>query len=315
MTLVVSKIINNKLYVESDSLLTNYDHINKTYDKQPPFCSILKSAIISCKLCISYAGKVKHAEKALKECLKKSNYSVQDIMNILLKNNKESNNETYFAMGIITPNGIKQCKITNGKVQDYTDSLLWLGSPSAFKIFEKIYNKLINTKNDSPEHLKSAFRTVIKDEKIDTVDHFQISIRSDTLTNGEIVFSYSPHLEMKLNTQKTIKIEKAGTKVPIPIDDPKKEISGISYFTTPPLSIPLTHHGIAIHYLSKNIGIFFCPQLRLVGDTFEIIQGITYKETSENFLKQIKTKYKIRLAGFVESQDFLGMKLIDSLDM
>ncbi len=328
MTFIISKIVDGKFINHSDSMIT--DSVYLQTDSPPtdipnknPFSSILKTVIIFRNICISYAGTVHYANECLKEILNlPKSYKVADILTILKKYSIESNKETIFGLAIINKNQkIRQAKIHGNNIQDYTDSLMWLGDSRAYEVFNKKYQELLQQNKPEKESLQIAFDSVINNEKIDSVGHFGIvttTIDQEmtcTSTTGEAteitqkIFEYSMKASMNLTKQITFHWKEKNKPEPIPVDLEKDDVEGISYFTTTSPS----KFGVAIYNLKEKKGILLCPQIKVEPEIFEpdfgIVKGESIRIPQQDFIDEIYKKYKLPMKGMILLND-MGMKYI-----
>jgi len=304
MTLVVCKIINDNLYIESDSKLTLVSPYDGEKEGQPRFCSILKTAIIHPSICISYAGHVQNAEDALKECLKAEIKDTADNIIDILLNATKSKNNTEFALGLISNSKPILIKIANGKTEIYDKSILWLGSSKAYDLFEKKYDELIKSKIPEGQSLQVAFDSVIENKEIEVVDHFHISVSIDKTSLQQPAFHYEEKVIINLG-QATMRVGTESTL--IPFGTTENGASGASYFVSVSPEFP----GVAVHFPFENMGILFCPQIALDGKYFKHVQGEKFTLSGKEFLEKIKEKYGIPMRGFAKHGDS-SMILLDT---
>lgn len=310
MTFIISKIVDGKFINHSDSMISDLDILTQKYaPNENTFSSILKTMIISMDLCISYAGNVHYANKCLKEILNlPKSFKIINVLDILKKHSIESNEKTIFGIAFINKDGkIIQAKIVGNNLQDYTNSLMWLGDSRAYEIFNKKYQKFLQQNKPEKESLELAFDAVIKDEQIDSVGHFDIVTSTTdqeikfTSTSGEVteftrkVFEYSIKASMNLTKPQTISFKEKNKWEDIPADLEKGDVDGISYFTS---SSP-SKFAVAIYNLKEKKGILFCPQLKTEPEIFEVVKGDTIKILQQDFIDEIYKKYKLPMKGFI----------------
>ena len=327
MTLVVSKIIDGKFNNISDSLITDKDILTQTDNpNKNPFASILKTVILSRRVCVSYAGNVYSADQCLKKILEKEQYTWSELLDILAKTSKshtKSGDRVDFALAFIDKKGETiQAKISNGKIIDHTNSLLWLGDFIAFQIFEKKFRELISSGTNESTSMMYAFNAVINNKTIKSVDHFQIRVTSkeETFTNKkssftETIFNYTELLNAELNKDITFHTEpNQFTSLPL---DPEKDLKGISIFVT---RSPYKF-GIAVYSISEGKGILLCPQLKLGLEIYEfkehpyqIVKGQLIESNYQNFIDEIYKKHKLPMTGLIWSRDSLGFKPINNFE-
>lgn len=311
MTLVVSKIINGKFINISDSQIMEYVFKPNLQPNPESFNGVVKTVIIHSRLCISYAGNVFYANKVLKEILELHDFTLCEINILLLRSNCESNHQTIYLAAYIAKNErIQQSMITQGQVVDFTDRLIFLGDPKAYKVFENKLNELKASGDKKEEDcMKEAFDNVIKDKTVESVDHFKIVVTNQDGPNKVAdTFEYNIHFESHSTKPVTVKFKKAGEYVDIPMNPSNEGFKGTSMF----VSRINTMFGFAIYDLEKESGVLFCPQLKIGIEHFKIIKGKTIKATYKKFLDTIYEKYKLPLEGFVWLDDSFGIQYIST---
>jgi len=317
MTLVVSKIIDGTLHNISDSLITDKDNFEHTYKpNKDMFTSILKTAIIHRRVCISYAGTVKVADDCLNEIINKKSYTIKWVVEYIKKITLNSNNETQFVIYYIDDDGeVHQWKIVNGDLLDFTNSLLCIGDPRAIEVFEKKFNELINSGTKESYAMRIAFDFTLADDSIDSIGHFPIHVKSRKMTlskgnsnHDEIVFNYSEMMISQLKHDMPLKLKSEGI-VNLPVN-PTEDLTGMSMFVT---ECP-NKFGIAIYSLSHKKGLLLCPKLNLRRIVFKTVKGETIESSYQNFIDDIYEKYKLPMRGLIWLPDVFGFKTIMNFD-
>ena len=208
MTLIVSRIIENKIYIESDSKITGEFVVANN-----PLDSKLKALILAPKLCLCYAGNISYAEQAYQYFVEKSQnrFDWNHYLEYLLELNKESNDGTDFILAGY--NGIKPLlfEIRNKKITQVQQS--WIGDKKSFSSFQEYYQSEIEGNTEPKVALGNAFRKVLNNEISESVGGFHFSIKSndkdytDSVTgNTSTVFEYIRKGESYLGRPTEIKI-------------------------------------------------------------------------------------------------------------
>lgn len=300
MSLIIGRIEGNKLQIHSDSKLTDKDAA-----KDSPLCSVLKSLIIFPNLVISYAGWVGYAEIALENIFKifRKNQSIglDEILVTLHNANVESKDKTEFAIAqIYNKEEYYFYKISGGKISRNSD-YFWLGDIDGYNLYQEVYHNKKKNGESTFSAMHSAFETVISSPQIPSVDHYHIYIQVDhKIDPGNSVFTYVMHSKIEIGSQ-VIKMDKKNKYFPIPLGNTANGSHGISYLST----LSPQKHGIAIHYIHGNFGIFFCPQVNLN-------QGIVISDVSGlEFAEKITKDYNIPVGGFIRHGE-TALKLIDT---
>lgn len=310
MTLIISQIIDGNMFVESDSKVT--DPEGALSDR---FCSVLKTVILHPNICLSYAGRIDYAEKAVGECIEfiKNNkpFNILQILKILVDINLESEDKTHFIMGTFSKDDIIHMKITDGKVFKKSSGLLWMGTPEGYSLFEKEYKSLIKLGKSELKSLRDAFQRVIKSGIDETIGHFQISVNIDKKAfPQQPIFLYIDKINLEIPEKQTIHFEKANEWKPISLGTRKGGATGASYFR----SISPYLQGVAVHFVYEKCGVLFCPQIGFTENQFKKVQGKVFKNVGgKEFLELIKKKYNLPMIGLARISD-TSLQLISTGD-
>jgi len=171
MTLIISKIIDNKIYIESDSKITG-DRIVRNNPIDSKHCK-LKALILDPKLCLCYAGDIYFAEQAYKFFIKESKNKLDWNLyrNYLLQLNIESENSTHFIMaGYNNSNLPLLFEIKDRKISQVQQS--WIGDKESFSYFQKYFLAELNENVKPKFAISNAFRKTLKNEFSDVVGGF-----------------------------------------------------------------------------------------------------------------------------------------------
>jgi hypothetical protein len=284
MSLIIAKIIDGKIYIESDSKVTDKDAV-----RTDPLCGLLKTIIIHPCISISFAGVIYFAEKALKSIFEINEFDLNSLTELLYNTHMVSNNKTDFIIASIINNEPILIKISNKEIEQGIKSA-WIGEHDGFNYFQSKYLPLLSEGTDEISSFRNSFKNVIDNSNINTIGNFQISLHTDDkICLEHYVFLYVLKLEINASEPQTINIEKAGEWKPVPLGTAAGGSYGISYLVT----ISPKFHGVAIHFTHGNFGTIFCPQLSFTGVIVPNVNGI-------EFAKQIKDQYGIPLTGFVK---------------
>ena len=186
MTLVVAKVIENKIYIFSDSKITDPKNILRGMDNE-----VLKAIIINPNICICYAGAIAKAVKAIHELQNNNLIATDDILNYLLvSHSKEGNNPDFIVATFLPKPSIYEIK--KGMIKRDLQ-VAWIGNQSAFSDFQRY-------RFEAPEIFKTnefilsrfAFVKVIEDTKHEDVSDFLIGVTSSL--NGFVYSDYASGL-------------------------------------------------------------------------------------------------------------------------
>ena len=173
MTLVIGRIIQGGVIVESDSKITDPKIVsNRNYI----FSGLLKTIILNPQISVSYAGDIETAQKAIERLYQSSSFEINQIKSELLEINIESEFGTDFLIASLENQPLLY-KIANGKI-DISNTAQWIGDIEGFNMFQKEF--LSKLKSYKPTHIFSvhsnAFEKVITSEKIESIGGFHITV-------------------------------------------------------------------------------------------------------------------------------------------
>ncbi len=294
MSLVICKNINNKIYIESDSRITDINAARKE-----SIYGILKTIILHPKISISFAGNIYLAEKAIQEIFLHKKLTIDYLIETLLKYNKDNNNEVEFILCLISNNTSNEIiKISNSFV-DRNLLTAWIGDINGFNVFQSQFHNLKESGINEAKALEQAFSSVIENQEITTVGDFQISTHTETSIEGNFMFQYTGKFGVYLNESQTFNATETKNTFNITWGSAAGGSFGISYF----VSVSPNHYSVGIYFIHGNFGILFCPKLGFEGIVFSNISNL-------DFLKTINDKYKIPLRGFRMVENSM-MQLVD----
>src|SRR6185436_4863333 len=275
MSLVVSKIIDNKIEIESDSRITD---INEA--KKESIYGVLKSIIVYPQLCISFAGSIYLAEKAIKEIYDNEIITFPHLIETLLRYNSDEN-RVEFIMSSLKNNKPIIIKISNKKVEAGLTSA-WIGDLDGFNDFQKNFHELKSSGKSDKDSFTNAFSKVVENPNIPTVGDFQVSTITEIGTHGEFFFRYFEKFMLILGEPQTFTVSGGKeTRMTMSWGTAAGGSFGFCYF----VSVTPFKNAIAYYFVHGNFGVLFYPKLSF--------QGIVIKNKSNmEFLEYINEKYQ-----------------------
>jgi len=297
MTLIVARIEEDNIYIESDSKITD-DRLVRS----DPLCGLLKTLILHPFVCISFAGKVYFAEIALKKYFDQSINDVNVLLEMLRDVNIESENTTDFIVATINGRIPRLFKVSDGLVTSDIENA-WIGDHEGFELYQKEFHTL---DGDIPlkEKIHKAFRVVVDSPDIKTIGDFHMSTSLNYEINpGHPVFLHELKIEMEITEPQRIHFEKKGDFKPISLGTTAGGSHGISYLST----VSPDFHGVAIHFTHGNFGVLFCPQIDLKGIIVNDVNG-------REFVDKIKDEFNIPLQGMIKMND-TAMQFVDTREL
>jgi len=287
MTLVIGRITQGILRIDSDSKITNPKIAS---NRNSIFSGLLKTIILHPRLCVSYAGGVDTAQEAIEQIYKLKELTIGNVKKLLIEINKESNYQTDFLIGSLENQPLLY-KISNGELNPSNQNH-WIGDSLGFNAFQR--NFVSNLKSTDPKHIlevhSKAFENVVSSGAIESIGGFHITVH--TTKNG---LEYLMKMTMSIG-QPTLMTVKANQAVPIPFGDAKTGAFSYSYLIS---SNPF-HPAIGIHFPMGNFGTLYYPRL-----TREIL--ILKNVNPFEFAKRVKEDFKIDLTGMVKNGDYMTM--------
>ncbi|WP_298551036.1 hypothetical protein [uncultured Algibacter sp.] len=293
MTLIICRQIKEKIYIVSDSKVTDKNAVRNN-----PLAGNLKSLILNPYLSLSFAGNIHFAEKILELFYSNKIANLQQLVLECLKANIESNNETDFIIASLENGNPVIIKISNKTAQQNQQNA-WIGNQLAFNKFQEYYHSTESDKKESSK-INSAFKSVIKNERIEDVADFCLSIETVYQENvKKQCFIYEMNADVSFRPG-TITISKNNQSQIIPFGGPEKGAFLALYMR----SFNLLKPAIAIHFPEGKFGVLFCPAINL--NKAEVIK----EANGEIFMDIIYDKYGINLEGLVaEDGNRLTMKM------
>ena len=130
MTLVVARIDEENIYIQSDSRITDDSSV-----RSDPLCGLLKTLILHPFVSVSFAGNVHFAEKAIQRFFDKGIEDVEVLLSMLREISIESDNTTDFIVAAINEGQPKLFKVTNGAVvRGFINT--WIGDSDGFNQYQ-----------------------------------------------------------------------------------------------------------------------------------------------------------------------------------
>ncbi len=284
MTLIVARISQNFLRIDSDSKITDPSIVS---NRNNIFSSLLKTIILNPKISVSYAGGVETAQKAIEKLYEINDFNINTVKSELLKININSEHETDFLIASIENQPLLY-KISKGEI-NVSNQSQWIGDIDGFNLFQR--NFIPNIKGTDAKHILSvqndAFEEVISSGKIETIGGFHITVHST---------AYG--LEYKFKVLMSI----GNTNVQLKNNEVFHLLGGNvengSYATSYLISDNPFNPAIAIHFPFGNFGTLYYPKL-----TREII--LIKNVNPLEFVDTILKSYKIKLTGMLKNENYV----------
>ncbi len=280
MTLIIARISQNFLRIDSDSKIT--DPLVAS-NRNNIFSSLLKTIILNPTISVSYAGGVETAQKAIEELYKLNDFNINVVKAELLKVNIDSQYETDFLIASLENRPLLY-KISNGEI-NVSDQSQWIGDIDGFNLFQK--NFIPNVKSTDGLHILSvqnaAFKEVISCGSIESIGGFHVSVHSTT-KGLEYEFKMTMSLgSMNVQLKSNEVFHLLGGNV-----------ENGSFATSYLISENPFNAAIAIHFPFGNFGTLYYPKL-----TREVI--LIKNANPLEFVDIVLKQYKIKLTGMLKN--------------
>ncbi|MBL4668272.1 MAG: hypothetical protein JKY30_03305 [Flavobacteriales bacterium] len=295
MSLVIAKIIDGKIQIESDTKISG-EHVVRNN----PINGRLKALILAHNLVVCYAGDIALAEDAYNFFVEKAKTKIdwQEYINYLIEISKTEQVD-FILTGYSTNPFI--LKIKNGTIEE--SKTAWIGDYKAFKEFQEHF--VSNGKDENlSERFTNSFNLVVKNQLNPTVGEFHISVKANLddfkLPDKTVpVFQYKIKSSLTLGRSKTVNIKKKGVAEPIPSGNAEDGTYSISYFT----NFTQERSGIGMYFEFGGFGIFLCPGNLLTNKKY-------VTEDAQEFVNLVFKETGIELRGMQSLKDTIGFKYI-----
>lgn len=286
MSLIICKIIDDKIYIESDSRITDLNS-----GRKESIYGVIKTIILHPRISISYAGNIYSAEKAIKEIFDHNKITIDYLIETLSRHSNYSNNLDFILCLLTGTTNAEIIRIRNSSVERNLRTA-WIGDISGFELFQRNYHSLIASNKNELESLRDAFSSVVDSGTISTVGDFQISTHTIYSTTGHRMFLYAEKFGVFSNEEQFINISGSDSPHKISFGSAQSGSYAVSYF----VSIMPNHYAIGLYFTFGNYGVLFCPRIGF--------EGIMFTQVSNTeFLRLVNEKYKIPLRGFILHDD------------
>ncbi|MBF4485766.1 hypothetical protein [Flavobacterium sp. CSZ] len=287
MTLVIGRIVQVSLRIDSDSRITDPNIVS---NRNNVFSGLLKTIILHPKLCLSYAGTVDFAQEAIEQVYKLNEHTPEKVKNLLIEINKESHYETDFLIGSLENQALLY-KISNGKIEP-SNQHHWIGDIDGFNLFQK--NFVPNIKSAERKHImdvqSQAFKDVMSSGTVESVGGLHITVH--TTPKG---LEYLMQLSSSMGQPFSIVI-KGNQSIPIPFGNAATGAFSYSYL----ISSNPCQPAIGIHFPFGNFGTLYYPRLTRKIVIFKNVDPF-------EFAKKVMEDYRVDLTGIVKNGDHMTM--------
>lgn len=282
MTLVIARITDKGIRIDSDSKLTDPAVIRPN-----PLSGVLKTIVLDRTICVSYAGAVIYAQEAIEHLYSLNRrMSANEVVVELVKINLKSNAETDFL--VVSLQGTPTIyKISNRKVETSKTSS-WIGEYSAFNLFQQEFIKGAENK-DQLKLQGDIFENILTSRKVESVGGFLITVHS-TLYG----LQYMIKVDIRMGTQQ-IKLNGPG-EFKIPLGTAENGSYGTNYLASKNIDKP----AVAIHFPHGNFGGLIYPKH---SRSIQVIKDVD----GHAFIEKVKELYGIDLGGLIVENDGFRM--------
>ncbi len=295
MTLIIAKIIEGKIQIESDTKISGENVVRNN-----PIKGRLKSLILSHNLTVCYAGDIELGEDAYNFFIQKAKTKIewQDYLNYLQE--LSGTKEVDFILAGYSPNPFI-IKIKDRQIEQSESA--WIGDYSAFTEFQSYF--LSDSKNNKQsEWFSNCFGKVVDSQLNQSVGEFHVTVKTNSADfkfhNKTVpVFQYQLKSSLTLGRAKTVSFKEKGIPEPIPSGNAEDGTYTISYFT----NFTQEWAALGVYFEIGAFGILFCP-----GD---LLRSKKYaEENAQDFVNKVYNDTKIELKGLQALKDTIGFKYI-----
>jgi hypothetical protein len=295
MSLVIAKIIDGKIQIESDTKISG-EHVVRNN----PIKGRLKALILAHNLVVCYAGDIALAEDAYNFFIEKAKTKIdwQEYLNFLNEISKTKQVDFILTGYTNTPFILK---IKNGTIEE--SKTAWIGDYEAFREFQEHYISKGKDENLS-DKFTNSFSSVVQNQLNPTVGEFHVTVKTNLddfeFSNQLVpVFQYKLKSSITIGRSKTIEIKEKGVPAPFPSGNMNEGDYSISYFT----NSTQQWAGLGIYFEYGKFGVFFCPGKLLKSKKYN-------SQNSQEFINTVLKETGIELRGMQILENTMGFKYI-----
>ncbi len=186
MTFVYAEIIDDLLWVHSDTKIKLDDHYPNTYSPEQSQLirkyGIVKTTLICPELSISFAGNnIFLASELFRKLCEKRRFETSDVIKMAMDIHMSSKPDDIEFIIASCEDGKLSLHCIKNRELDSGCLIAWIGSPSAHNEFQKIRNE--RNEGRASDRTHSAFLNVVNGCSDDTVGGFAISVGYDKSQN------------------------------------------------------------------------------------------------------------------------------------
>jgi len=171
MSFCIAKIIDNKIHIHTDSLLTGNDVVRHSLQKD----SLIKAILINHSLCVSFAGNVSVAHDLISKINEVQPPSFQAFFNLVIEHHLRNDQCTDYIIASTFNNVPRLFEIKSGNFRDNLQTT-WIGSKSAFGCFQEHFEQCKGVVGSLSSAFGNAFGKVLSDDRASDVGGFHISL-------------------------------------------------------------------------------------------------------------------------------------------
>lgn len=284
MTLVVARNIRDRIFIISDSRITDPNILRRS-----SLQGALKAVILHRGLCVCFAGNLWRSQNAVSklEINPGSYFDVEEILANLLQSHKDGDSDTDFIVAILTPN-TSIFRIRSGQIERNLNAA-WIGDHDAFSAYQKYFHSSLslNSNNSESEQQEQtslninsirskmidAFISVIEDNTYPTVDDFMVSVSTEP--EG---FKY---LDSLFAANPSEQIIPAGVRTPLSFSGSAAE-GGYSHSIMTPREAGIG--AIGVYFFQGSFGVLFYPARFDKAIVYKNVRAYEFKNTiCQNF--------------------------------
>ncbi len=288
MSLIIGKKELSTILFLADTKLT-IDILDKTVTgghkmRVNPLSGILKTYIISSKVCISFAGKVENSIEIIKMCMIDNPNNIPEYLKEKLNQSIDKNSE--FLVGISEISKTIMYKVNFEKIT--LGETFWTGNLDGFNEYQSHYHNKKNNNENKFSQSQAAFADLVTYTNVSTVGEFIVETIYDTNQNA---FMYCERL-MSFRGERVFNVQKGKT---VTLDVEGSNAIG-SFQVSNLVSKDIDKPAVALFFPLANSGVLFTVDYCLENEGCgKVFTNISVKE----FKEQIENEYGILLEGYI----------------
>lgn len=295
MSLCIAKLIEGKIYINADSLVSGHDVVAHDIQRD----SIMKAVLLNPQVCILFAGNVSVADNLLSLIHSNVPPKIGALISFIWEHQRKNDESTDYIIASTLKDHPRIIEIKDGRIlQDVNTS--WIGTKSGFSSFQKFYDVEKGKNTSLAEAFNSAFTKVMDDDSIKEVGGFRFSLTQYEVENvrgNPLILSYENHMFFYSVLDDEFYEENGFWDTRLE----SKANGGFAYSTLPSKSVKTP--GVGLYFGHVHLGLMFSYR------HFGLVPGQYRNCSSLEFSKEV-AKIGGRLQGMAYEGDGGGVQIL-----